>query len=180
MRGGARRVRAPPGQRVPARAPAATSGSSPHSGERTADDQPRAWLAALVEHVGPGERVGLAGAEALVGEHADEGGVLGVELAADQLDRLGCACVDRLGTGVGEPPCSHHRVPGQPACGVRKVGFTLPAGAVWRRASLRGMSFDNLYVVDTSVFPSIGVVNPALAAMANSPRVGDQLLERLR
>ena len=39
---------------------------------------------------------------------------------------------------------------------------------------------DNLYVVDTSVFPSIGAVNPALTAMANSLRVGDHLLERMR
>ena len=32
---------------------------------------------------------------------------------------------------------------------------------------------DNLYVVDTSFFPSIGAVNPALTAMANAIRVGD-------
>jgi choline dehydrogenase-like flavoprotein len=38
---------------------------------------------------------------------------------------------------------------------------------------------DNLYVADTSVFPSIGAVNPALTAMANSIRVGDRLLARL-
>ena len=38
---------------------------------------------------------------------------------------------------------------------------------------------DNLYVADTSVFPSIGAVNPALTAMANALRVGDRLLERL-
>jgi choline dehydrogenase-like flavoprotein len=38
---------------------------------------------------------------------------------------------------------------------------------------------DNLYVVDTSFFPSIGAVNPALTAMANSLRVGDRILERL-
>ncbi len=38
---------------------------------------------------------------------------------------------------------------------------------------------DNLYVVDTSFFPSIGAVNPALTAMANAIRVGDHLLERL-
>ncbi len=37
---------------------------------------------------------------------------------------------------------------------------------------------DNLYVVDTSFFPSIGAVNPALTAMANALRVGDHLLER--
>jgi choline dehydrogenase-like flavoprotein len=38
---------------------------------------------------------------------------------------------------------------------------------------------DNLYVVDTSIFPSIGAVNPALTAMANSLRVGDHLLDRM-
>jgi len=38
---------------------------------------------------------------------------------------------------------------------------------------------DNLYVVDTSIFPSIGAVNPALTAMANALRVGDHLLERI-
>jgi choline dehydrogenase-like flavoprotein len=44
----------------------------------------------------------------------------------------------------------------------------------------RAHELDNLYVVDTSFFPSIGAVNPALTAMANSLRVGDHLLERLR
>ena len=39
---------------------------------------------------------------------------------------------------------------------------------------------DNLYVVDTSFFPSIGAVNPALTAMANAIRVGEHLAERLR
>jgi choline dehydrogenase-like flavoprotein len=38
---------------------------------------------------------------------------------------------------------------------------------------------DNLYVVDTSFFPSIGAVNPALTAMANALRVGDHIVERL-
>ncbi len=38
---------------------------------------------------------------------------------------------------------------------------------------------DNLYVVDTSFFPSIGAVNPALTAMANAIRVGEHLTERL-
>jgi choline dehydrogenase-like flavoprotein len=38
---------------------------------------------------------------------------------------------------------------------------------------------DNLYVVDTSFFPSSAAVNPALTAMANALRVGDHLLERL-
>jgi choline dehydrogenase-like flavoprotein len=39
---------------------------------------------------------------------------------------------------------------------------------------------DNLYVVDTSFFPSIGAVNPGLTAMANALRVGDHLLERMK
>lgn len=38
---------------------------------------------------------------------------------------------------------------------------------------------DNLYVVDTSFFPSIGAVNPALTAVANALRVGAHLRERL-
>ena len=44
---------------------------------------------------------------------------------------------------------------------------------------LQAHEVDNLYVVDTSFFPSIGAVNPALTAMANALRVGDHLLERL-
>ena len=44
----------------------------------------------------------------------------------------------------------------------------------------RAHELDNLYVVDTSIFPSISAVNPALTAMANSLRVGDHLLERLQ
>jgi choline dehydrogenase-like flavoprotein len=43
----------------------------------------------------------------------------------------------------------------------------------------RAHELDNLYVVDTSFFPSIGAVNPALTAMANALRVGDRLLERM-
>jgi choline dehydrogenase-like flavoprotein len=38
---------------------------------------------------------------------------------------------------------------------------------------------DNLYVVDTSFFPSIGAVNPALTAMANALRVGEHIQQRL-
>jgi choline dehydrogenase-like flavoprotein len=39
---------------------------------------------------------------------------------------------------------------------------------------------DNLYVVDTSFFPSIGAVNPALTAIANALRVGEHLTDRLK
>jgi choline dehydrogenase-like flavoprotein len=43
----------------------------------------------------------------------------------------------------------------------------------------RAHDIDNLYVVDTSFFPSSSAVNPALTAMANALRIGDHLLERL-
>jgi choline dehydrogenase-like flavoprotein len=46
-------------------------------------------------------------------------------------------------------------------------------------ANCKAHELDNLYVVDTSFFPSISAVNPALTAMANALRVGDHLLERL-
>jgi choline dehydrogenase-like flavoprotein len=39
---------------------------------------------------------------------------------------------------------------------------------------------DNTYVVDASILPSIGAVNPALTVMANAIRVGEHLLDRLR
>jgi choline dehydrogenase-like flavoprotein len=38
---------------------------------------------------------------------------------------------------------------------------------------------DNLYVVDSSFFPSIGAVNPTLTIIANALRVGQHLSERL-
>jgi choline dehydrogenase-like flavoprotein len=43
----------------------------------------------------------------------------------------------------------------------------------------RAHDVDNLYVVDTSFFPSIGAVNPSLTAIANALRVGDHLITRL-
>jgi choline dehydrogenase-like flavoprotein len=43
----------------------------------------------------------------------------------------------------------------------------------------RAHDVDNLYVVDTSFFPSIGAVNPSLTAIANALRVGDHIAERL-
>jgi choline dehydrogenase-like flavoprotein len=53
-----------------------------------------------------------------------------------------------------------------------------PASSVLN-TDCRAHEVDNLYVVDTSIFPSIGAVNPALTAMANSLRVGDHLLARM-
>ncbi|HTG47168.1 MAG TPA: GMC family oxidoreductase [Actinomycetota bacterium] len=55
---------------------------------------------------------------------------------------------------------------------------TDPATSVLN-ADCRAHEVDNLYVVDTSFFPSIGAVNPALTAMANALRVGDHLADRI-
>jgi choline dehydrogenase-like flavoprotein len=55
---------------------------------------------------------------------------------------------------------------------------TDPADSVLN-TDCRTHEVDNLYVVDTSFFPSIGAVNPALTAMANALRVGDHLLARM-
>ncbi len=44
----------------------------------------------------------------------------------------------------------------------------------------RAHDLDNLYVVDSSFFVSIGAANPSLTIIANALRVGDHLLERLR
>ena len=46
-------------------------------------------------------------------------------------------------------------------------------------ANCKAHELDNLYVVDTSFFPSIGAVNPALTAMANAMRVGEHIAQRL-
>jgi choline dehydrogenase-like flavoprotein len=43
----------------------------------------------------------------------------------------------------------------------------------------RTHDIDNLYVVDSSFFPSSAAVSPALTVIANALRVGDRLIERL-
>jgi len=53
-----------------------------------------------------------------------------------------------------------------------------PANSVLDR-SCKAHELDNLYVVDTSFFVSIGAVNPSLTAIANALRVGDVILRRL-
>jgi choline dehydrogenase-like flavoprotein len=45
-------------------------------------------------------------------------------------------------------------------------------------ANCKAHDLDNLYVVDTSFFPSIGAVNPSLTAIAMALRVADHLAER--
>jgi choline dehydrogenase-like flavoprotein len=53
-----------------------------------------------------------------------------------------------------------------------------PSSSVLDR-NCKAHELDNLYVVDTSCFVSIGAVNPSLTAIANALRVGDHLLHRL-
>jgi choline dehydrogenase-like flavoprotein len=55
---------------------------------------------------------------------------------------------------------------------------TDPAASVLD-VNCKAHELDNLYVVDTSFFPSIGAVNPALTAMANAIRVGEHLISRI-
>src|SRR5438067_5624442 len=62
-------------------------------------------------------------------------------------------------------------------CGTVRFGRDRATSAL--DVDCRAHDVDNLYVVDTSFFPSSSAVNPALSAMANALRVGDHLLERL-
>jgi choline dehydrogenase-like flavoprotein len=62
-------------------------------------------------------------------------------------------------------------------CGTVRFGDD-PATSVLD-VDCRAHELDNLYVVDTSFFPSSSAVNPALTAMANALRVGDHLAARL-
>jgi choline dehydrogenase-like flavoprotein len=62
-------------------------------------------------------------------------------------------------------------------CGTARFG-TDPSDSVLD-VNCKAHDVDNLYVVDTSFFPSSSAVNPALTAMANALRVGDHLLDRL-
>ncbi len=70
-----------------------------------------------------------------------------------------------------------------PVAGVAHQAGTCRFGSDPRSSVLdvncKAHELDNLYVADTSIFPSIGAVNPALTAMANALRVGDHLLERM-
>ena len=62
-------------------------------------------------------------------------------------------------------------------CGT--VRFGTDPGQSALDVNCKAHDVDNLYVGDTSFFPSSSAVNPALTAMANALRVGDHLLERL-
>jgi choline dehydrogenase-like flavoprotein len=70
-----------------------------------------------------------------------------------------------------------------PIAGVAHQAGTCRFGADPKNSVLdvhcKAHELDNLYVVDTSFFVSIGAVNPALTAMANAIRVAEHLAERL-
>src|SRR5712691_1103406 len=62
-------------------------------------------------------------------------------------------------------------------CGTVRFGEDPATSAL--DVNCQAHDLDNLYVVDTSFFPSSSAVNPALTALANALRVGDHLTERL-
>src|SRR5262245_6752160 len=71
-----------------------------------------------------------------------------------------------------------------PIAGVAHQAGTCRFGRDPQRSVLdvncKAHELDNLYVVDTSFFVSIGAVNPSLTAIANAIRVGEHLAERLK
>ncbi|MGA7937227.1 MAG: GMC family oxidoreductase, partial [Kovacikia sp.] len=63
-------------------------------------------------------------------------------------------------------------------CGTCRFGEN-PANSVLD-LNCRTHDVDNLYVVDSSFFPSNASVSPALTIIANALRIGDHLIERLK
>ena len=60
------------------------------------------------------------------------------------------------------------------------IGFGRDPKASVLDPDCKAHDVDNLYVVDGSIFPSSGAVNPALTIIANALRVGEHLKERLK
>ena len=98
--------------------------------------------------------------------------------------------IARLKGLLGHLGMRDHLIPNQvirderiPIAGVAHQCGTVRFGTDPRTSALdtncKAHDLDNLYVVDTSFFPSSSAVNPALTAMANALRVGDHLLDRL-
>ena len=91
---------------------------------------------------------------------------------------------------LGPPGCRQMTIPRWsvlsqqiPLAGIAHNCGTIRFGTDPRRSALdvncKAHDLDNLYVVDTSFFPSSSAVNPSPTAIANALRVGDHLLERL-
>jgi choline dehydrogenase-like flavoprotein len=96
----------------------------------------------------------------------------------------------KLASMLNHLDCHPHLIPNNlyfgksiPIAGVAHQAGTCRFGVDAKTSVLdvncKAHELDNLYVVDTSFFVSIGAVNPSLTAMANALRVGDHLLERL-
>jgi choline dehydrogenase-like flavoprotein len=103
------------------------------------------------------------------------------------LKRLRHELQSRLGyLGMHEKHLMHHSIymhKGMPIGATAHQAGTVRFGTDPRSSALdancKAHELDNLYVVDTSFFPSIGAVNPSLTAIANALRVGGHLIERL-
>ncbi|MEL6938109.1 MAG: GMC family oxidoreductase [Cyanobacteria bacterium J06598_1] len=63
-------------------------------------------------------------------------------------------------------------------CGTARMGTDAETSVL--DINCRTHEIDNLYVVDSSFFPSCASVSPALTVMANALRVGEHLIERLK
>lgn len=83
--------------------------------------------------------------------------------------------------GLREATCLHQKLG---ISGVSHQNGTMRFGDDPRQSVLdlncRAHDLDNLYVTDSSYFPSSSAVNPSLTIMANALRVGDHLLGRLK
>ena len=73
-------------------------------------------------------------------------------------------------TGIAIAGCAHQ-------AGTCRFGTDAKSSVL--DVNCKAHELDNLYVVDTSFFVSIGAVNPSLTAIANAIRIGDHLLQRL-
>jgi choline dehydrogenase-like flavoprotein len=84
-----------------------------------------------------------------------------------------------VGSGAGGGTLAHTLASSGKLYGAALYRFgTDPATSVLD-VNCKAHELDNLYLVDTSFFPSIGAVNPALTAIANALRVGEHLLDRM-
>jgi choline dehydrogenase-like flavoprotein len=99
--------------------------------------------------------------------------------------------VKKLESMLDHLDCHRHLIPNHvylsktiPIAGIGHQAGTCRFGTDPKTSVLdvdcKAHELDNLYVVDTSFFVSIGAVNPSLTAMANALRVGDRMRERLR
>ena len=121
----------------------------------------------------------------------DEGGMISVAYTASN-DEARDRPLDTLESMLGDLGMAHHHLLPHtaylkneiPVAGVAHQAGTCRFGSYSGTSVLdsncKAHELDNLYVADTSFFPSIGAVNPALTAMANAIRVGEHLLERLQ